>query len=230
MRNMSRKGLAKMIKSIAFADQETKRFQVTYQPFITVPPTSGQYGQVYNIVGTLPDYRNSGINPAEAFVGDKIFVKSVKFRFQTRQFLTVGTDRPMHYRASLISTTSFDELVSPLTNSQIPITWYEPTTTVMQLTAIRFDPSKIKILATKRWKTDPRATSTEVDNVSIFYKFNRWFTSENESNSVPRFFGLRGNGKQYYIMIEAWDPTGATILSPSISQLYIDQILYFKDA
>lgn len=227
---MSRKGLARMIRSVAFADQETKKYQVMHNVYTNALPTSGQFGQVINIVGGLPDYRNSGVDPAASFVGDKIYVKGLKIRVQTRNYETLLEDvHPIRYRISLISTTNFDELANPITNSPIPVVWYEPTTTIMQLTSIRFDPNKIQILKSYQWTLDPRDTAAQVKQREFYYKFNRWFTTENESNSVPRFFGLRGNGKQYYIMLEAWDVTGITIATSKNSCL-IDEVLYFKDS
>lgn len=227
-----------MIQAVSFAQVETKKFTFYSNALIDNPPISYQWSMVEHLFGRIPRNTNNTGTPGivvpsdTAFIGDKIYMKGIAIRIVAKQLGAATTATPMRIRATLLSTSSFADLTVPAGQSAgIPGTWKDNATTAFRYTFDRFNMQRVNILKQKTWVVASRDGQNAMQNIHRFYlKLNRNMTSTVEySTASNQFFGLRANGKQYYLALEIYREDETTITVSNTGFQY-ELIAYFKDA
>jgi len=232
-----RKGLIRLIKSVALSTAETKRYQAFFAPFNYITSTGSSYKYLQHFISDLPNVRNSATASDTSYIGDTIFLKGVKWRFtmtwDSHNTTTPGT--AIYVRISLLSGTNINDgnvLYPTLIGEHIiPPTFYEPTSLAgMPTTTQRWNTNRVKVHRTKKFVIRPMNEKTALSTYNLYMPFNRKMkTSTEESNISTNTFGLRANGKQYWWALEMFNPNGGE-LDEFSGGPRCEKIIYFKDA
>ena len=194
---------------MAQGQQETKRYQAAFTPFTTVPVVTGvpYYLYLQHAFSDLPNNRNIAADSDQTFIGDSIYLKGIKWRVNLRWNgggVSGPRGVPLWYRITLLSSAE-----QHTGEGAIPVKFYEETSrTAMECTNQRWNTQVVKVLATKKGmvKSEEQIAIKEID---LYQKFGRMIKRENnESDFSSNYFGLRGNGKQYYLALELFNPLG----------------------
>lgn len=223
---VTRKSLVRLIKSVSLSTQETKRYAVQYNPLgIGSIGTAVDWNTCHNLFYDIPNMGNTAIKTDHSFIGEQIWVRGVKLRFN----MTPGSAGNVALRVSILSVQDADSLMSTPGAAVVPAPWYEPSTANLLLPSPRrrFNTQKVRVLKSKiRW-IRPQGGNMSNPWFSMWVPFKRKIKRTWEEDTVNETWGMN-NGRDYYLLTEFYNPSGASLVS--VISGNIDKIVYFKDA
>lgn len=222
----TRKSLVRLIKQVSLSTAETKRYAVQFNPFsIGTIGSATEWSIAHHLFYDIPNLGNTATRTDNSFIGEEIWAKGVKFRFQ----MVPGSLGNFAMRISIISVVDAGTFLATPGQAVTPTPWYEQSTANILLTPARrrFNPSKVNVLKSRTYWLRPQGAGFVNPWKSLWIKFNRKFRRMAEEDNVNEVWGLN-RGKDYYMIAEFWNPAATSLVSGLNGT--IDKIVYFKDS
>lgn len=230
---MGRKQLVRLIKSVSLSTAETKIWNTYVEPYTVLTPFTGSsISLCHHLFGDIPAIKNALTSTEGSYIGEKIHVKGVKFRFTAVYGQTVP-QRQM-WRFTLLST-SFPQDITPAASQQYsaatPALWFEGDAYNAALPTIRrrWNMDRVKVLKVKYARTNFDFTQTSVVYKNMWLKFNRTINKSANDNTVTNSDWGLNSGKQYYMVVDGYQ-MGGLALNQSGNAFSFSKQVYFKDS
>lgn len=220
----SRKQLVSLVKSIAYSTQETKCFQTDYDPFTITSGTTRNFQLALSLWADTPNTLNPGLISDYGWIGEKIYVKGVKYRFG----LQTNDDVSMNWRFTLISTAHTEDMPNPF-GGTTTLAWYDQSSynLAQPPTHRRFNTQRVRVLKTRMVSTNVHGLNNKYTQVSLWYPFGRMITRAGEETAVADTWGTN-KGLDYWLLIDGYNADNIAITAQN--SITIEKLVYFKDA